>query len=57
MLFPEGRSGVDLERAVTNADAMLVNWQLHLPKQKRGIVDKNEDVDELLFNAQVRMQW
>ncbi|TAQ84187.1 hypothetical protein B7494_g7482 [Chlorociboria aeruginascens] len=41
-----------LEPAVANADAMLVNWKLHLPREKQGVVDKNEDIDELLFQAQ-----
>jgi hypothetical protein len=49
-------SNKDLEAAVTNADAMLVNWKLHLPREKQGVVDKNEDVDELLFQAQNLLQ-
>jgi hypothetical protein len=40
-----------LESAVVNADAMLVNWKLHLPKEKQSVVDKNEEVDEVLFQA------
>lgn len=43
--------GGDLEAAVANTDAMLVNWKLHLPQEKQGVVDKNEEVDELLFRA------
>lgn len=43
--------GGDLEAAVANVDAMLVNWKLHLPQEKQGVVDKNEEVDELLFRA------
>ncbi|KAJ8066195.1 hypothetical protein OCU04_005281 [Sclerotinia nivalis] len=48
--------GKNLESAVTNADAMLVNWKLHLPVEKQGVVDKNEEVDELLFQAQNLLQ-
>lgn len=40
-----------LESAVVNADAMLVNWKLHLPKEKQSVVDKNEEIDEVLFQA------
>jgi hypothetical protein len=40
-----------LESAVANADAMLVNWKLHLPKEKQSVVDKNEEIDEVLFQA------
>lgn len=43
--------GKDIDPAVANADAMLVNWKLHLPREKQGVVDKNEDADELLFQA------
>ncbi|APA09594.1 hypothetical protein sscle_05g043640 [Sclerotinia sclerotiorum 1980 UF-70] len=49
-------TGKNLEPAVTNADAMLVNWKLHLPIEKQGVVDKNEEVDELLFQAQNLLQ-
>ncbi|ESZ96962.1 hypothetical protein SBOR_2644 [Sclerotinia borealis F-4128] len=49
-------TGKNLESAVTNADAMLVNWKLHLPVEKQGVVDKNEEVDELLFQAQNLLQ-
>lgn len=45
-----------MEPAVANADAMLVNWRLHLPKEKQGVVDKNDDVDELLFQAHNLLQ-
>jgi hypothetical protein len=44
-------NGKDLQAAVANADAMLVNWKLHLPREKQGVVDRNEDVDEILFQA------
>jgi hypothetical protein len=30
---------------------MLVTWKLHLPREKQGVVDKNEEVDEVLFQA------
>ncbi|TGO59956.1 hypothetical protein BOTNAR_0153g00100 [Botryotinia narcissicola] len=49
-------TGKNLEPAVTNADAMLVNWKLHLPVEKQGVVDKHEEVDELLFQAQNLLQ-
>ncbi|TGO36565.1 hypothetical protein BHYA_0121g00260 [Botrytis hyacinthi] len=49
-------TGKNLESAVTNADAMLVNWKLHLPVEKQGVVDKHEEVDELLFQAQNLLQ-
>jgi hypothetical protein len=45
-----------MEAAVENADAMLVNWRLHLPREKQGVVDKNEEVDELLFQAHNLLQ-
>jgi hypothetical protein len=41
----------NMEVAVANTDAMLVTWKLHLPREKQGIADKNEEVDELLFQA------
>lgn len=46
----------DMELAVNNADAMLVNWKLHLPREKQSIVDRNEKVDEILFQAQNLLQ-
>ena len=46
----------DVEIAVNNADAMLVNWKLHLPREKQGVVDKNEELDEILFFAQQQLQ-
>ncbi|TGO81610.1 hypothetical protein BPOR_1083g00010 [Botrytis porri] len=49
-------TGKNLEPAVTNADTMLVNWKLHLPVEKQGVVDKYEEVDELLFQAQNLLQ-
>jgi hypothetical protein len=45
-----------LEPAVANADAMLVNWKLHLPREKQSVVDKNEEIDEVLFQAQNFLQ-
>lgn len=49
-------NGKDLEPAVANADAMLVNWKLHLPREKQGVVDRNEEVDEILFAAHNLLQ-
>ena len=46
----------DMEPAVADADAMLVNWMLHLPREKQGVVDRNEHVDEILFQAQNLLQ-
>ncbi|KUJ24551.1 uncharacterized protein LY89DRAFT_679662 [Mollisia scopiformis] len=46
----------EMEIAVNNADAMLVNWKLHLPKEKQSVIDKNEEVDEILFQAQNLLQ-
>lgn len=45
-----------METAVNNADAMLVNWKLHLPKEKQSVIDKDENVDEMLFQAQNLLQ-
>ena len=41
----------EMESAVAKLDNMLVNWKLHLPLEKQDVVDKNEEVDELLFQA------
>ena len=49
-------NGKDLEPAVANADAMLVNWKFHLPREKQGVVDRNEDIDEVLFQAHNLLQ-
>ncbi len=46
----------DREAAVSSADAMLVNWKLHLPREKQGVVDRHEEVDEMLFQAQNLLQ-
>ena len=48
--------GRNTELAVANADAMLVGWKLHLPREKLLIVDKNNEVDELLFQAHNLLQ-
>jgi hypothetical protein len=45
-----------LESATVNADAMLVNWKLHLPREKQSVVDKTEETDEVLFQAQNMLQ-
>lgn len=37
--------------ALTNADAMLVSWKLHLPREKQGVNDKNGAIDEIMFRA------
>ncbi|TVY82321.1 hypothetical protein LSUE1_G004089 [Lachnellula suecica] len=44
------------EHAAANADAMLVNWKLHLPREKQGVIDRNEQVDEILFRAHILLQ-
>ncbi|KAL2063745.1 hypothetical protein VTL71DRAFT_5550 [Oculimacula yallundae] len=46
----------EIENAVNNADAKLMNWKLHLPREKQGVVDKNEEIDEILFFAQHQLQ-
>jgi len=56
LLTIDSLRGKDAEPAVANADALLVNWKLHLPREKQGVVDKNEDVDELLFQAHNLLQ-
>jgi len=33
-----------------------MNWKLHLPREKQGVVDKNEEVDEVLFQAHNLLQ-
>ncbi|KAF2839422.1 hypothetical protein M501DRAFT_1011261 [Patellaria atrata CBS 101060] len=37
--------------AVDVVDACLVNWQLHLPAEKKELTDRNGKVDEMLFQA------
>jgi hypothetical protein len=49
-------SGDELELAVANVDAMLVNWKLHLPRGKQDIFGKNQDLDELMFQAHSMLQ-
>ena len=46
----------NIELAIANADAMLINWKLHLPREKQGVVDKHEEVDEMLFQAHNMLQ-
>ncbi|CZT04495.1 uncharacterized protein RCO7_10424 [Rhynchosporium graminicola] len=46
----------EIENAVNNADARLMNWRLHLPREKQGVVDKNEEIDEILFFAHHHLQ-
>jgi hypothetical protein len=36
---------------VSNADARMVNWGLHLPKYKQEVFQENGEIDELLFQA------
>ncbi|KAF3919005.1 hypothetical protein ABW20_dc0110496 [Dactylellina cionopaga] len=36
---------------VDSADSSLVNWMLHLPANKKELVDKDGKVDEMLFQA------
>ncbi|KAF3915913.1 hypothetical protein AA313_de0204455 [Arthrobotrys entomopaga] len=36
---------------VDSADTSLVNWMLHLPGNKKELVDKDGKVDEMLFQA------
>ncbi|KAK6340958.1 hypothetical protein TWF696_009271 [Orbilia brochopaga] len=36
---------------VDSADTSLVNWMLHLPANKKELVDKDGKVDEMLFQA------
>lgn len=44
-------AGKDLELGVTNTDALALSWKLHLPQEKQSVVNKNGEVDELLFRA------
>ncbi|KAH0552838.1 hypothetical protein GP486_006962, partial [Trichoglossum hirsutum] len=46
-----GQRGVSEESDVDEADACLVNWALHLPESKRSLVDKDGQIDEMLFQA------
>jgi hypothetical protein len=46
-----GQRGVSEESDVDEADACLVNWALHLPESKRSLVDRDGQVDEMLFQA------
>ncbi|KAG0651387.1 Zinc finger transcription factor 37 [Hyphodiscus hymeniophilus] len=52
----ERLDGEDLEAAAANADARLVNWKLHLPREKQGVIDRNEEADEILFQAHNLLQ-
>ncbi|CZR51450.1 uncharacterized protein PAC_01326 [Phialocephala subalpina] len=42
-------SNKELEDAVTNADAMLMSWKLHLPHEKQGIIDRKKKWTSLLI--------
>jgi hypothetical protein len=46
-----GQRGGSEESDVDEADACLVNWALHLPESKRVLVDRDGQVDEMLFQA------
>ncbi|KAI9763695.1 MAG: hypothetical protein M1840_009168 [Geoglossum simile] len=46
-----GQRGGSEESDVDEADACLVNWALHLPESKRALVDRDGQVDEMLFQA------
>ena len=41
----------EMESAVGKLENMLVNWKLHLPWEKQDLVNKNEEVDEIIFQA------
>lgn len=36
---------------VTRAEALLTNWRIHLPDNKRDDLNKNCQLDEMMFQA------
>jgi hypothetical protein len=51
LLVLERTPSKEIGSAVGKLDNMLVNWKPHLPREKQDVVNKNEEVDEILFQA------
>ena len=39
------------DTAVSNADARLVNWCVHLPECKKEMISRSRGMDEMIFQA------
>lgn len=46
-----GNGGHFSESSVDNADGAMVNWELHLPEDKKDVLRSDGDIDEPLFQA------
>ncbi|KAI8951661.1 hypothetical protein F4801DRAFT_278704 [Xylaria longipes] len=44
-------SGFSPEESVDKIESCLSNWRLHLPKSKRNCLDKDGQLDEMMFQA------
>lgn len=44
MMFPDGEG-------VARVEALLTNWKIHLPDSKRDDLNKNCQLDEMMFQA------
>jgi hypothetical protein len=51
LLALERTPSKEMESAVGKLDNMLVNWKPHLPREQQDVVNKNEGVDEIIFQA------
>ena len=46
-----GRAEIPDPEAMESADTCLTNWSLHLPSEKRKPINRDGQVDEVLFVA------
>lgn len=44
MMFPE-------DEGIARVEALLTNWKIHLPDSKRDDLNKNCQLDEMMFQA------
>lgn len=44
-------SGFSPEESVDKIESCLSNWRLHLPKSKRNCLNKDGQLDEMMFQA------
>ncbi len=44
-------SGFSPEESVDKIESLLSNWRLHLPKSKRDCLNKDGQLDEMMFQA------
>lgn len=42
-----------LDRAIIRADALLMNWKLHLPLEKQRVATRSGEIDDIMLQSHI----